>query len=373
MSDVTVIHALPDMRQCAGGIAAMLPALATALVGEGVESRMTGHFSDPGSTWAPGTTLLSRGSLFLGQEMRGAVAAIRNAAGSHGRVICHSHGLWSPLNHALAQAARREGLPLVVSVHGMLLPWARQNRKWRKDIAWALYQRRDLARADAIHVTSREECLATRAEIASDRILEIPFGVALPGLAQAALAPEGSRSRRLLFLGRVHPIKNLTGLIEAFALADVPGWTLLIVGPDEVGHRAGLVRRAAELGVQDRVSFGEAVYGQDKDALLAAVDALILPSFSENYGAVVAEALAAGRPVIASTGTPWCEVSTERCGWWVDPAAESLSGAMRALAATSPQELGMMGMRGREYASRRLAWSFCAGRMAALYRSLLDA
>jgi glycosyltransferase involved in cell wall biosynthesis len=170
----------------------------------------------------------------------------------------------------------------------------------------------------------------------------------------------------------LHPVKNLEALIRAFVHAAPSDYHLRLVGPDEDNHRSTLVALIEALGASDMVTVSGPAYGAAKDLEILQAHGVVLPSFTENFGAVVAEALAMGRPVIASTGTPWEALCTERCGWWVDPDIECLAKAIGAFCATSQNELEAMGERGRSYALRSLSWETSAAQMSALYSSILS-
>jgi glycosyltransferase involved in cell wall biosynthesis len=140
-----------------------------------------------------------------------------------------------------------------------------------------------------------------------------------------------------------------------------------------VGHREVLNYEVARLKLGRKVTIENAVFGKEKDQLFRSVDALVLPSHSENYGAVVAEALAYGRPVIASRGTPWAVLAQEECGWWVNSDRDSLVSALKCLGNATPAELQAMGARGRTFVQRSLTWARCGAVYAQLYRDVLRA
>jgi glycosyltransferase involved in cell wall biosynthesis len=217
-----------------------------------------------------------------------------------------------------------------------------------------------------LHVTSPEEARIAAAIAGEAAVARIPFGVVLP----EAPSPAGAAGKRLLFLGRLHRVKNLGTLIRAFVEAAPEGWELRLAGPDEDSHRATLESLVADLGAGGRVSFAGPVYGTEKARELADARALVLPSFTENFGAVVAEALAMGRPVIASRGTPWQVLGEAGCGWWVAPDQAGLAGAIADLARTSPATLSRMGALGRDLAARDYSWDRVATQMARLYAGL---
>lgn len=305
-------------------------------------------------------------------DYAGAVARI--AAAASGDVILHDNGIWLPVNWQAADAARRAGMPYVVSPHGTLDPWSIAHRGGRKRIAWRLYQRRVLMRAAGLLATAEQERAAVRARVPERPIAMIPNGVVCPPLPDQSHRLAAT-SRTLLFMSRLDPKKNIAGLLESWAaIAADPGfadWTLRIAGPDERGHRADMTALAARLGVTSRVVFDDMIAERDKAATFAATDVFILPSFTENFGIVVTEALSHGVPVIASRGTPWAGLAEQRCGWWAGPDTRELTGAICAALSTEPAERLEMGRRGHAWVTRAFDWDAIAGQMLTYYEWLI--
>jgi glycosyltransferase involved in cell wall biosynthesis len=156
----------------------------------------------------------------------------------------------------------------------------------------------------------------------------------------------------VVFLGRLHPIKNLPVLLRAWAVMRhrPAGARVVLAGPDEGGHRAQLEALAAELGIAAEVDFIGDVPSHAIAGVLASAWCLVLPSKTENFGNVVTEALACGAPVIASTGTPWASLVERGCGWWVPAEPAALGAAIREALALSVEERQSMGERGRAFA-----------------------
>src|SRR5690606_10208129 len=121
------------------------------------------------------------------------------------------------------------------------------------------------------------------------------------------------------------------------------GWKSIIAGPDEGGYLNHLQRRSVQLGVNEDFDFIGSVDGEAKWDLYRRASLFVLPSYSENFGVVVGEALAAGVPVITTRATPWEILETNRCGWWIEPHAEALESALRIACMTTPEELAAMG------------------------------
>ena len=251
-----------------------------------------------------------------------------------------------------------------------------------------------LRRADAVHVTSEEErdwaLQVPDMEARANRIFFVHLGVAVPDTIQpfnsSTLQPFNAstlqpfnppRPRTLLYLGRLHPMKGLDLLLEALWIhkgirgsgeaAETSGIRdvrLIICGPDEEGTRAALEKQVAELGLADSVVFHEPVHGDAKWRLIELADCVVLPSRSENFGLVVAEALACGKPAIVTHGAPWQVLENApgegRLGWWVETSSAGLATAIGAFCSCSDEDLDDMGCHGRIYAWRELSWDKAA-------------
>jgi len=180
----------------------------------------------------------------------------------------------------------------------------------------------------------------------------------------------GDRTRVVLFLSRIHPKKGIENLLQAWAGLDTTGWVLRIAGPGEDGYLDSMRRLAQRLGLAGRVEFPGAVSGEQKRAAYCAADVFVLPSHSENFGVVVAEALAHGLPVITTTGTPWQEIEGAGCGWWIDIGVPPLAAALGEAMGLSDRQRCLMGKRGQEYV-RRYSWDAIARQTAEVYRWVL--
>jgi glycosyltransferase involved in cell wall biosynthesis len=285
--------------------------------------------------------------------------------------LIHAHGLWKMQSHVLARFALAAGIPFVLATHGMLEAHALRLKMWRKLAALLCYQRADLVAATALSATAALEAANLRRAGFRQPILVAPPGVALPSSLSAGV-PGADGRRTAVVLARMHPVKNLHGLVRAWALARPQGWRLVISGPDPDGHAEGVREALRQSGVADETAVIGPQYDADKARLFREASLFILPSFTENFGIVVAEALSYGVPVIATTGTPWELLQREDCGWWVDPAPESLAAAIRAATSLPPENLRAMGGRGHAVAERRFQWSRIAADVQAGYAWLLD-
>ncbi|HYC37532.1 MAG TPA: glycosyltransferase [Usitatibacter sp.] len=305
-------------------------------------------------------------------RLRWLPGALDSAFGAFGTPdVIHDNGIWLPHNHCLAVRARSLSIARVVSTRGMLEPWARSHKAIRKALAWAGYQRRDLARAGCLHATASSEAANLLKLGLNVDIRTIPNGVDVPPPMGATASQRVRRQRIALFLGRICPIKGLEMLVRAWSIARPAGWILRIAGPDEAGHRAVVEHEVAAAGLAQAVEFIGTVDDSFKTRVFHSADILVLPSYSESFGMSAAEALAHGVPVLATRGTPWSSLIEHSCGWWVDTTEQGLSEGLREVAATSAEELLAMGSRGRDYVASELGWSSVARRFRQLYAELM--
>jgi glycosyltransferase involved in cell wall biosynthesis len=256
----------------------------------------------------------------------------------------------------------------------MLEPWALRQGRVKKWIAGVLFQREMLQRAACIVATSRMEAEGIRLAGVTSPVAIIPNGVDLPPESFRAfgkLRDGGDCRRTALFLSRIHPKKGILDLLTAWKSLAPQDWRLRIVGPSEGGHAGVVSQSIRALGLQPSVSIEKPLWGDDKMRAYAQAELFILPSYSENFGLAIAEALAAGVPVVTTKATPWEELVKERCGWWTGVGAAALTMALSAALKTPTAELATMGQRGRALMERRYSWRVVAEDMMELYRWVL--
>jgi glycosyltransferase involved in cell wall biosynthesis len=264
--------------------------------------------------------------------------------------VLHTHGLWLHPNFVSSRIARKTSRPIVISPRGMLAPWALNQSKVVKRFMWTLGQRRALSEATLVHVTSAEEAEDVRRTGIAAPIVVIANGVDLSAfpLSEIEALRRTGRDRVIAFVSRIHPKKGLDILLDAWR--DVAerrvDAKLIIAGPGEARHIRDL-RNRLESGSLTRAYYVGTVAGREKLRLLATSAAVVLPSRSENYGMIVAEALACGTPVITTTNVPWPDITAERCGWRVDGNVDEIRAALDDALACPAEQLEEMGSRGR--------------------------
>ncbi|WP_321290258.1 glycosyltransferase [uncultured Sunxiuqinia sp.] len=287
--------------------------------------------------------------------------------------ILHGHGIWQLPVHYMSQLAQKKGIPYIITPRGMLEPWALDAGKWKKRLAMALYQRKDLAQAACIHATAQMEADHIRELGFSNPIAVIPNGI---DVSDFPLRDEKTQIEKqtLLFLSRIHPKKGIELLIEAWQQLTPSmrkNWQVKIAGNGDESYISTLNRLIQKRGLNQEIKIIGPQFGNDKLAAYHSADLFVLPTYSENFGIVVAEAMACGIPVITTKGTPWEELNTHNAGWWIDIGAKPLVACLKRVLKLSEQEKQEMGRRGRKLIEEKYSIQAVASQMIQLYEWIL--
>jgi glycosyltransferase involved in cell wall biosynthesis len=287
--------------------------------------------------------------------------------------LVHLHGIWSPGLARRWWHWHKLRVPCMVTVHGMLEPWALAHKKWKKQVAWHGYQRLILNRCSLLHATSVREAANLRKLGLKPPIAMIPWGIEGQGTSNVEHRTSNIEhsKRTVLFVGRIYPVKGLPLLVEAWAKIRPVGWKMKIVGPDEAGHLAEVEAMVRRAGLENEFEFTGALERDDLRRVYRSADLLIAPSHTENFGMAIAEAMAHSLPVITTHGAPWKLLDEERCGWWVPVSVDGIAAALEDAMSKGPEELVAMGARGRQVVEERFAWDGVAQEFIKCYRWLL--
>ncbi|MCQ2367446.1 MAG: glycosyltransferase [Kiritimatiellae bacterium] len=285
--------------------------------------------------------------------------------------IVHIHALWSPILSRIARTARKAGVKVVWSPHGMLTPWALKNKWWKKLLGLVLYQYWALRNADLIHVTAQSEVEDVRRLGLKNEVVVAPLGVRVSRVERIERVEK--KEKTLLFVSRVQRKKGLPNLLDAWARLPEElknDWTIRIVGPDQDNHTAELKELCEKLKikVEVEVQFVGPKYDEELDWEYRNSDLFVLPTHSENFGSVVIEALARGVPVICTKEAPWEELETHKCGWWIDDNVDALEAALRdGLSRVERGEHVEMGKKGLELVKSKYDWKVIGKTIADAY------
>lgn len=383
VSDMKV-SVLTTISRNAGGLFYSVRWLSKALAGRGCDIRVFSpqdEFSgEDRSVWDPLPV-----ELYSNIGPLQSSAKLRRTLSNTEMEILHVHGIWTDAQWAARGQQRRRGTAVVVSPRGMLDPWAVQNAAWKKKLVGGLFANEALRSATCIHALCRSEVNSIRAYGLTNPIAMIPNAVELPDVGQPK--KENGARKKLLFLGRIHPKKGLSELVEGWAQAKKLNsrvsaeWHLLIAGWDDGNHLEGLKRQASELGLvwsderpssalgspEPDLCFLGPQFGEEKEALLRNVEAFILPSFSEGLPMSVLEAWAFQLPIVMTDFCNLPEGFEAHAAIRTEPNPESILQGLEHLATLSALELQAMGAKGRNLVEEKFTWPRVAEQMQRVY------
>jgi glycosyltransferase involved in cell wall biosynthesis len=365
---IKVTHFLGSLNPDSGGPPPAVLGLCSGLVARGVDPWLLVH--SPGNIPQDKSfsilELSTKGTYFFKQKTISQVLRQIQPA------IVHDHALWEPSNHRVASQCRRLNIPRVITIHGMLEPWALKQKRLKKQLALKLYQMHDLETARCLHATSESEAEQLRNLGLRLPIMIIPNGIDIPTtLNYESKSRDFHSSKRALFLSRVHPKKGLRNLVKAWAIVRPSNWIMEIVGMDSEGHRKEIEDEVERNGLSSSFVFKGPLHDKDKWEAYCRADLFVLPTFSENFGMVIAESLGVGVPVITTRGAPWKELLSHNCGWWIDIGVAPLVEALTAATRLSDTERTEMGMRGQKLIQARYSLSKVADDMKSAYEWIL--
>ena len=297
---------------------------------------------------------------------------------SHAEIF-HVHGIRTWPSLASRIVARRKGTPYVISPHGQLDSWVMQQARFKKWILHMLVENRTLRLADALHATCIQEYKYIRALGFRNPVILLPNGINIEeyerssGKQMSIFWPEIGGRKVLLYLSLIYPKKGLDMLALAWnrLCEKFPDWVLVVAGYGNVDYQK-IVKKMFSLSCsRGQTIFAGACYGEKKSALFSGCSVFILPTYSENFGNVVLEAMASKKPVITTKGAPWQCLESEQAGWWVEVDTEKISEAIEVALSLPEEELASMGKRGFRYAVKNFAWEQLAEKMLRSYGYLV--
>ena len=294
--------------------------------------------------------------------------------------IIHSHGLWAPANAIVAGAARKANIPHVIAPRGSFEPGALDKSAWKKAIFKRLYVNHALCDAACFHALTEREAWCIRQFGLTNPIAILPNAVTVsqpPDDRDVAAGRDWTAwfggKKLIVFLGRMHPIKGLDVLIEAWRriAGEFTDWHLVLAGPDEDGYLAAIESQVETADLADRVSFPGGLYGPDKDSLLTAADLFVLPSRSEGMSVALLEAMAAGLPVVITKSCNFHAAEDLGAGFVVGGDVESLAAGLAKMLKTPDDRRSEMAARGASLVRGNYCWDSVAREMLEVYKWVL--
>ncbi|QJB28890.1 glycosyltransferase [Limnospira fusiformis] len=388
-----VLHIIPSVSPIRGGTSVAVIEIVQALRNCQVEAEiLTTNDSGPGvleipcgefidyqdvpvlffPRWSPSVPALSEYAISR-QLMQWLNAYIK------GYDLVHIHSLFSYVCTFGARKARQKSIPYVISPHGHFSPWVINQKRLKKNIYNFLLENANLKKASLIHCTTRLEQKYVGDFGIDAPTVNIPLGIHFPTAypnAKIALRDKynisvGIETPIILFLSRIHPKKQLDFLLKV--LANIQGennFHLVIGGSGEPAYCQYIEGIISSLGLGEKVTFTGFVSGEDKQLLLYGCDFLALPSLGENFGIAVAEAMAAGLPVVI---TPEVEIAVdvieENAGLVVPGTLDQWESALKQLINT-PDIRREMGNNGQNLSRQRYNWNVIGPQFVEAYNSI---
>jgi glycosyltransferase involved in cell wall biosynthesis len=372
---MNVLRCVSSLAESTGGPAVTIPTLTSYLSQEGIRNHLicldNSYPMAETKSFASLTTInKAEVNFFNPLWVKRFYLNLENICKSKKIDVIHNHGLWLGINHQAALLSSRLKIPMVTTPHGMLTSWAFNHNRWKKQIAWFLYQRRDLLKSAVIHTTSVSESEDIQKFGYLGSIAMIPHGLEPSPITATHLT--NKKIRVALFLSRINPKKGLIHLVEAWAKLHPNQWELWIAGFDESGYQKKIEELVKTLQIAPSIFFKGPVFGNQKWTLYKQADLFILPTFSENFGFAIAEALSSGLPVITTHGTPWSELLEKKCGWWIPIGTEPLIIALKEAIQLAPEQRRTMGQEGQRLIHEKYSWKSAAKHMKQLYEWILN-
>ena len=363
-----VLHVIPSVSERSGGPGLAIAPMCRALQAQGIEVLLVttdGETRDSRTLDFNGVpAIFFESQLCQSFKYSRPLAAWLNANARHFDAA-HIHAVFNHASVAAARACRKAHVPYVIRPLGTLDPWSMRQKPVRKRVFWSLAGRAMLSGAAAVHYTSQAEKAAT------ESLLDVNHGTVIPLGIEAPLSTNGDspRDRYVLVLSRLHPKKGLDVLIDAFVQPKFEDWRLIIAGDGPVEYVDLLKRRAAR--ASERIVFTGWLDGEKKDAMLRGASLLVLPSYQENFGLCVMEALARSVPVLVSPHVNLAnEIAAANAGW-IAPVEKHAVDRALAEALSDEGELAKRGRAGK-LLSQQYSWERVASSLVELYREITN-
>lgn len=367
-------HIVPSLEDRHGGPSKSVRALANATARHGVDTTLLTTL-ESGQAMVPPGDDAAKLAVFARDFPRWLCrsAGLRQHLDANTYDCLHSHALWLLTLRYARRAAERQRATLVLSPRGMMSGWAYEHRRARKRLAELFVHPGAFAAADGWHATSPAEADDIRRLGFRQPICVAPNGVEIPTDATVAAARAAwltrcpaLRGRRVaVFYSRFHRKKRVRELLDLWQQEKRGDWFLLFVGVAEEYTAGDLNAWIAAAGAE---SGAAAFDGAAAPAPFGVASLFLLPSHSENFGLVIAEALAAGVPALVTDQTPWQDLATHDAGWCVP--WDAWPQTLRLALAQDEAALRRRGLAGRAWVQRAFTWERSARLLVEFYRHL---
>lgn len=376
-----IVHVIAGIWRHTGGPAEVVPRLCAGLADHGCKVTLM-TLDGPHSEAALGCAkrgvdfrsypVIGRGGIWFSPKMSRDLHRISQQAD-----VIHDHGLWLYPNWIATKWSQRYNKPLLITPHGHLTRGMMERSSLKKAIAWALFDRYSIKYASVIQAFTEAELQQMKPRINGKNIAVIPNGVDswdLPGRdAFEKRFPQTHGKKVLLFLARVHPIKGVFDLVDAWKIlsSKYPQWHLAIVGRPEAECVGTIESNIKEYNLESSVTLAGPQYGQQRLEAFAAADAFVLPSYAEGFSMSILEAMASKLPVVYTDACNFPEAARRRAGLVGSPGVKSLVNNLTILLNMSDSERQQMGETARTIVETEYAWPKIASQWLEVYRWLI--
>ena len=256
---------------------------------------------------------------------------------------------------------------------GALEPWCLKHKALKKKLALVFYQKRDLQKSKAILATASMEANNLRNLGLTAPIAIIPNGIDVTEYPCRPIQNKTQTKKQILFISRISPKKGIEFLIDAWSILykKYPEWSIKIAGNGDESYIQELNNRILNKSLQDKVEILPPIFGKDKYNLYAESSLFVLPTYSENFGMVIAEALSCGVPVITTTGTPWNELEEKGIGWCINLNLDNVIRAISEAITLGQDKLFEMGQKGSQYIHETFQYTEVAEKNKILYKWII--
>jgi|TARA_Y100000031_G_scaffold156966_1_gene214551 glycosyltransferase involved in cell wall biosynthesis len=262
--------------------------------------------------------------------------------------LLHCFGIWTPDHIKVFYSAKKLKKKIIISPLGALEPWSMLQKKYKKKLAWFIYQKKILEDCDHIHATSDDEKKHLIDLNVTTPITVIPHGVAINNVKKDKII---KNKKKALFFSRIHEKKGLLELVESWSLVNNPNWILEIYGPvSDTAYFNKVKQKISKLNLAENIKIFKPQFDKKKkEEIILSSDCFILPSKSENFGMSIVEALSYGIPVLTTTATPWEILKKKNAGIIFNFSKNNLTNSLWRMTNMSSEQLFEMGNNGREY------------------------
>ena len=367
----------PSVSRSSGGIFEVELALAKSLTEVGVEVQVYGQQDENTQNDLPRWNAIKVFTFpSIGPHAFRYSPALKNAIVKSECQVGHLQVLWMytsvVTNHWFSS-----GKPYIVTIHGMLEPWALKNAGWKKKIVEFLYEGRCLKNAACIHAHTYKEYKDIRQFGLTNPVSIIPNGVDLPDTKPVTQKPawygQAKNRKVVLFISRLHPKKGIENMLEAWGnLTNRQQWCLVIAGWGDNDYAQSLKDKVRNLGLEDDIIFVGPLFDQEKHLAFTHAEAFILPSLSEGLPMAILEAWSYKVPALITPACNLPEGYEAEAAIKIEPNPASIATGLQHLFALTDEQRQQLGQNGYELVLKKYTWDKIAQQMAEVYKWVLE-